>query len=255
MIEAPLMSALTGAVGRTYGHARNGQVSWCRQQAAPVFAAWRISDLPGHRAQLCGIASLQKHRYCSFESEVPKWEVGQRRYIEQSFAAAGKDRKILDIACGDGVGLRCFRSLGFADVTGVEFNPEKADRARQAGYPVLCQDMHDLACFKDGTFDYVYSSHTIEHAYFPDRMVAELVRVLRPGGKLLIVLPYPDVTEANDPAHGAKYELGTNLADDGRRVVSFFQRHGVTLEAKGYDDFREPEIWLTFTRSGAGGSP
>jgi SAM-dependent methyltransferase len=196
-------------------------------------------------------ASLQKTRYCSFESDVPKWEAGQRRYIEMAFSAAARDMRILDIACGDGVGLRCFRALGFADVTGVEFNPVKAERAGATGYRVLCQDMHDLSVFADESFDCVYSSHTIEHAYFPDRMVAELVRVLRIGGRLLVVLPYPDVTTENDPAHGAKYELGTNLTDDGQHVVAFFQRHGVRLETKRYDTFREPEIWLTFVRSGS----
>lgn len=193
-------------------------------------------------------AALQKNRYCSFESEVPRWEAGQKRFIERHFTVADRDRKILDIACGDGVGLRCFRALGFADVTGIEFNPVKAERARQAGYPVLCLDMHDLADFKDETFDYVYSSHTIEHAYYPDRMVAELVRVLRVDGKLVVVLPYPDRITENDPAHGAKYELGTNLDDDGQRVVAFFQQCGVTLDHKEYDAFREPEVWLTFTK-------
>jgi hypothetical protein len=83
-------------------------------------------------------------------------------------------------------------------------------------------------------------------------MMAELVRVLRVGGKLLVVLPYPDPTTENDLAHGAQYELGTNLDDDGQSVVAFFQRRGVMLDSKEYDAFREPEVWLTFTRPAAG---
>jgi hypothetical protein len=79
-------------------------------------------------------------------------------------------------------------------------------------------------------------------------MVAELVRVLRVGGKLVVVLPYPDRITENDSAHGAKYELGTNLDDDGQRVVAFFQQCGVVLDHKEYDAFREPEVWLTFTK-------
>jgi SAM-dependent methyltransferase len=191
---------------------------------------------------------LQTGHFCSYESEVPKWEEGQRRFIDLHFGRLPRDSAILDIACGDGVGLRAFRAAGFTNVTGLEFNTLKAERARQSGYPVLCQDMHDLSGIATGGFDVVYSSHTIEHAYYPKRMIRELARVLRPGGRMFVVLPYPDPTTVNDQAHGAKYELGTNLDDDGRTVVAYFERCGLRTLAKTYDQFREPEIWLTFTR-------
>ena len=110
--------------------------------------------------------------------------------------------------------------------------------------------MHDLSCFTDRSFDIVYSSHTIEHAYHPRRVVKELTRVLRSDGELIVVLPYPDTGTENDPAHGAEYELGTNVADGGMKVVSFFARHPLRLTSKEFDDFREPEIWLRFTRMG-----
>ena len=59
--------------------------------------------------------------------------------------------------------------------------------------------MHDLSCFTDRSFDIVYSSHTIEHAYHPRRVVKELTRVLRSDGELIVVLPYPDTGTENDP--------------------------------------------------------
>lgn len=194
-------------------------------------------------------AALQKGRYQSFESENARWREGQRRFIEKNFSSAPKSAKILDIACGDGVGLHVFREMHFTDVTGVEFNPKKADRARLSGYPVQSVDMHDLSCFPDQAFDVVYSSHTIEHAYHPKRMIEELVRVLKESGELIVVLPYPDETTKNDLAHGAKYELGTNIDDGGRTVISVFESLGLRLKTLAFDKFREPEIWLTFARA------
>ena len=70
-------------------------------------------------------------------------------------------------------------------------------------------------------------------------MVKELTRVLRSDGELIVVLPYPDTGTQNDPAHGAKYELGTNVEDGGMKVVSFFARHPLRLTSKEFDDFRE----------------
>jgi 2-polyprenyl-3-methyl-5-hydroxy-6-metoxy-1,4-benzoquinol methylase len=194
-------------------------------------------------------ADLQRNRYQSFESEDSHWREGQRRFIAQQFVNAPRDAAILDIACGDGVGLSCFRDMGFTGVTGVEFNAAKAERARSCGFPVHCYDMHDLSQLQGGSFDVVYSSHTIEHAYYPRRALKELTRMLRRNGEMIVVLPYPDQRTENDPAHGAKYELGTNVADGGTKVTVFFARHGLRLVAKAFDDFREPEIWLRFTPS------
>jgi Methyltransferase domain len=180
-LPLPLREVVGGGVlqlvGAAYGLAlrklRASSIgeSRCAGHAMPGGADMRISGMVNKLLRLFGrqrpltyrdivpsyaeYASLQKNRYCSFESEVPRWETGQKRFIERQFTVADRDRKILDIACGDGVGLRCFRALGFADVTGIEFNPAKAERARRAGYPVLCLDMHDLSDFKGETFDYV----------------------------------------------------------------------------------------------------
>ena len=191
---------------------------------------------------------LQKEKYCSHEMAVPRWEEGQKRYVEAVFANANRDLKILDIACGDGVGLRQFRSLGFKHIVGVDFNETKLEKARESGYEVLGRDMHDLSDFADRSFDIVYSSHSLEHAYRPAAVLSEFHRILVANGTLLVVLPYPDTGDWNDEAHGAKYELGTNLVDHGQAVMNYFEAHGFELLTHVFDRFREPEIWLSFRR-------
>jgi len=191
---------------------------------------------------------FQVEKYSSHEILYPRWEEGQKRYIERSFSIVPKDTKILDAACGDGVGLRHFKSLDYTNVVGVELNEDKLATASASGYQVIGRDMHDLSCFGDHSFDVVYSSHSLEHAYRPSKVLSEFHRVLAPGGFLFVVLPYPDLGSWNDEAHGAKYELGTNVEDNGATVIRYFEKCGFTYLTSTFDDFREPEIWLYFFR-------
>ncbi len=52
----------------------------------------------------------------------------------------------------------------------------------------------DLAGIGDHAYDFVCSSHTLEHVANPLRALAEWQRVLRPGGTLVLVLPHKDGT-------------------------------------------------------------
>lgn len=192
--------------------------------------------------------ALQKGKYCSHEVDYPHWELGQRRYLDKAFGSVPRDAKIIDIACGDGVGLRHFRELGFTDIAGVEFNAAKAKKAAEAGYYVYQHDMHDLGDIPDCSYDIVYSSHTLEHAYNPKAVIREFRRILRSPGSLFVVLPYPDRTNRNDEAHGGKFELGTHILDNGKALVQVFVDQGFLLAKKSFDYYREDEIWLVFRK-------
>lgn len=193
--------------------------------------------------------NLQKITYCSFENKNEKWVRGQERFIDTMFADVGRGLKILDAACGDGVGLRYFKYLRFTNITGVEFNPKKVEIAQQTGYDVLQRDIMDLSCFADETFDIVYSSHTLEHIYYPGVTINWFHRILKPNGLLYVVLPFPDLGEKNDKAHGAKYELGTHIAGNEKKVIEYFTEKGFNLVSYNFDDYREPEIWLVFQKN------
>jgi SAM-dependent methyltransferase len=192
---------------------------------------------------------LQRETYSSHESEVERWAQGQRRFVETALALLPRTSRVLDCACGDGVGLDALESMGFEDPVGVEIAPEKAARARALGFRVEEADMHDLSAFADGSFDAVVSSHTLEHAYDPGRATLELRRLLVPGGLLFVVLPFPDAGERNELAHVGKYELGTDRADGGDAATRFFTERGFEVLSRRLDDFREPELWLFLRRA------
>jgi SAM-dependent methyltransferase len=180
---------------------------------------------------------------------VPRWVEGQRRFVEQTFAAVPRAARVLDCGCGDGVGLAALRAMGFERLAGVELSPAKAGRARGLGFAVEERDMHDLSVFADGSFDAVLSSHSLEHAHDAARVLGEIRRVLAPAGTLHLVLPYPDPGARNERAHAAKYELGTHVADGGDSVARFIEARGFDVVLRHEDDFREPELWIVARRA------
>lgn len=78
--------------------------------------------------------------------------------------------------------------------------------------------------FKDGTLDWFYTSHLIEDFTYSDQilLVKEWFRVLKPGGRLLILAPDQQRFEAHCAATGQGLNAAHKEADYSRR--NFFER-------------------------------
>ena len=104
-------------------------------------------------------------------------------------------RRALDFGCGPGRLTQALASH-FGQVDGVDISPSMLELAQQLNQkPDRCHyhlnDTGDLRGFKDQTFDFVYSSITLQHvgpAYVVDYL-KEFIRVLLPGGVLVFQLP------------------------------------------------------------------
>jgi ubiquinone/menaquinone biosynthesis C-methylase UbiE len=99
----------------------------------------------------------------------------------------GGDERALDVGAGAG-------AFAFAlaprvrEVVAVEIDEELAARARAdapANVEVLVGDGEDLP-FERGSFDFAGTLRTLHHTPRPELLVAELTRVTRPGGTILI---------------------------------------------------------------------
>ena len=108
--------------------------------------------------------------------------------------STAKDLKVLDIGCGNGYVLYQYARHG-AHVTGVDLTKTAVElsRKRFALTGLLGQfvevDGNKLP-FPDGDFDIVCSMGVLHHISDPRPMVDEIFRVLKPGGRLIVMLYY-----------------------------------------------------------------
>ena len=84
---------------------------------------------------------------------------------------------------------------------------------------------------KDNTYDFVYSSHTIEHLPDPSEAVKNWFRVVKPGGYLIIYLPHRDLYEKKktlpsrfNPTHLHFFLLDKNEEPDTIGMIPLIER-------------------------------
>ena len=106
----------------------------------------------------------------------------------------GRVGRLLDYGCGTGHFLARAKGAGW-QVTGLEPNPgARQDAAARVGQPML--EVSALAALPPISFDTVTLWHVLEHVHALQETLAQLVRVLKPGGHLLIAVPNPDSLDA-----------------------------------------------------------
>lgn len=95
-------------------------------------------------------------------------------------------RRVLDLGCGKGRFARLVKDA-VPQVQVVAF--DLAVAMLRAAAPDLdrCAGSMLALPFPDASFDGVYATESLEHAVDIDRAVAELCRVVRPGGQILII--------------------------------------------------------------------
>jgi SAM-dependent methyltransferase len=111
-------------------------------------------------------------------------------------AGIGAGERVVDVAAGTGVTARLLARRHGAEVVGVELSAELVARAPRAERVVLVRGDAEALPLAGGRFDVALSECSL--CTFPDkpRAVAEMVRVVRPGGRIAIA----DVTAGALPA-------------------------------------------------------
>jgi len=144
------------------------------------------------------------------------------------FARPQAHELVLDVACGPGAFvLAVAPRVTFA--TGIDLTPEMLRQSRQfqaekqiANAVFACADADHIP-FPDASFDLVSCQHAFHHITKPELVLAEMIRVTKPEGRVLILDPlapesdakfelYNHIERLRDPSHTSTLRLTTYLS-------------------------------------------
>ena len=143
-----------------------------------------------------------------------------RTVLADGYAARLKARRVMDLGCGAGDSVDLFRSVD-PEVSWVgvdiEDSPEVSGRTR-VDAEFLTFDGRRLP-FDDGSFELVYCKQVLEHVEHPRELLAEVARVLAPGGHLAGSTSQLEAFHSRSTLNWTPYGF-TRLAEDaGLEVV------------------------------------
>lgn len=104
-----------------------------------------------------------------------------------SFDAYRRSNRLLDVGFGGSFAMEAAARAGW-DCDGVEVSKPAVEHAHSLGLNAFHGELQD-ADFGDGTFDVVVMSEVLEHVTDPRGLLAEVRRVLRPGGLMWLTTP------------------------------------------------------------------
>ncbi len=102
-------------------------------------------------------------------------------------AAIGHGKRVLDLGCRSGQLTKNF--VEGNSVVGLDVDAAALEKAAALGIEPVQANVEEPLPFDDASFDAVVAGELFEHLQFPDALVSEIRRVLRPGGLLIGSVP------------------------------------------------------------------
>jgi ubiquinone/menaquinone biosynthesis C-methylase UbiE len=191
--------------------------------------------MPGHNETIVDQFTRQAVPF----SNAPAMRDRQALHLLIEATGAGADDIALDVACGPGI-VACAFAAEVARVVGIDLTPAMIDRARalaaEGNVENVSFQVGDVLPlpFADASFSIVVSRFAFHHFRNPAAVLAEMVRVCRPGGCVAVadLLASPDPARAEafhrmeilrDPSHARALtlaELRRLFADAGLPVTT-----------------------------------
>jgi len=111
-----------------------------------------------------------------------------RRYVDFALSHVPcSNASILDLGCGSGWSIAAFRNAGHR-AFGVDLLANVEARESNNAVPYICADATALP-FRDSSMDLVGMHQVLEHMPSPESVLHEVLRILKPKGRLVVVGP------------------------------------------------------------------
>jgi ubiquinone/menaquinone biosynthesis C-methylase UbiE len=121
---------------------------------------------------------------------IKRWKIYRSSLLDKIYNDVTKGDDVLEVACGTG-----FVALKIADraskVSGIDISVSLIDEAKkkliEEGFDnvkLFVEDAYSLH-FGDGVFDTVICNNTFQNMKYPQKALAEIKRVLKPGGRFI----------------------------------------------------------------------
>ena len=117
------------------------------------------------------------------------WRAGQERRLDMILRAAGErvNGRLLENGCGVGMYVEKLSVFG-GTVIGLEFDFDRA-REAHARSPHILNGAGEAIPLPSATIDLILSHEVIEHVQDDRAAIREMIRVLRPGGRIALFCP------------------------------------------------------------------
>ena len=185
---------------------------------------------------------MYSEQYLQLQIEGSGWSFGSdwgdlmESAVAEWFAPAipSKDMAVLDFGCGEGRGVLALNNLGFKNVVGLDLNKEKTDKGKSKGLNLICGNFNDV---KGMQFDYIFTSHTLEHLPDIGSGIDSLVSLCK--GFIFYIIPIRETREfvmQHNPSHVSPINDPsefTNILDDKKLVHKSNEVHRLCPELWG----------------------
>lgn len=165
----------------------------------------------------------------------------RRFWFDSDFVYLGSrpPGRVLDVGCGAGDYLAILRHAGW-DPVGIDFDEKAVAMARLKGIDATVGDLAG-AGFATNSFDAVTMMNVIEHLPAPDAVFAECCRILRPGGRLVMMTP--NIDALGHEAFGPDWrglEIPRHLFLYSARTLRAFARRAGFGRVEAFSQMRNP---------------
>lgn len=135
---------------------------------------------------------------------------------------------ILDAGCGTGANLKHLFDKGYRNLSGFDLNDEAVNFVRQRGFSNVIKADVNAIPYKASQFDFILCSDVFECSEVSEqRAYDELLRVLKPGGRLVIIAAaFQSLLSEHDRAVHSVRRYSKKSA------IKSFQRKGVSVRVR-----------------------